>query len=131
MKATLARSLLALAIAAGWNASASAQTCDKGFLAQLENDKTLTTIQRQKAADDQCVGKVVTAAGSVNDVSTGSNVDLVAADGLRFDVYLAPAHKCGDLVRVQKGQKIAVQGQVLKVFIARREYVIKDAVCVK
>lgn len=131
MGATLARALLVLAIATGWSGSASAQACDKSFLNQLENDKTLTTMQRQKAADDQCVGKVITAAGNVNDVSTGNNIELVGADGVRFDVYLAPAHKCGDLIRIQKGQRIAVQGQVFKVFIGRREYVMKEAACVK
>lgn len=46
-------------------------------------------------------------------------------------MYLAPAHKCGDLIRIQKGQRIAVQGQVFKVFIGRREYVMKEAACVK
>lgn len=131
MVATLARSLLALAIATGWNGSASAQACDKGLLHQLENDKTLTTMQRQKAADDQCIGKVITAVGSVNDVSTGNSVELVGADGLRFDVYLAPTHRCGDLIRIQKGQRLAVQGQVFKVLIGRREYVMKEAACVK
>lgn len=131
MGSTLARSLLALAIAMGWNGSALAQACDKSFLNQLENDKTLTTMQRQKAADDQCVGKVITAVGNVNDVSTANNLDLVGTDGLRFDVYLSSSHKCGDLVRIQKGQRIAVQGQVFKVFIGRREYVMKEAACVK
>ena len=131
MGATLARSLLALAVAAGWHGSASAQACDKNFLIQLEGDKTLTTMQRQKAADDQCVGKVITAAGNVNDVSSANNMEIIGVDGLRLDVYLAPSHKCGDLIRIQKGQRITVQGQVFKVFIGRREYVMKEAVCVK
>lgn len=131
MAATLVHSLLALAVAAAWSGWASAQSCDKNFLAQLEGDKTLTTMQRQKAADDQCVGKVITVTGSVNDVSSGNNIEMIGADGLRLDVYLASAHKCGDLIRIQKGQKIAVQGQVFKVFIGRREYVVKEAVCVK
>ena len=131
MRMAFVRSFLLVAAIAAFNAPARAETCDRNFLIQLDNNKTLTTVQRQKMADDQCVGKVITAVGNVNDVSSGNNIELVADDGLRFDVYLSSAHKCGDLVGIQKGQRISAQGRIFKVFIARREYVVREAVCVK
>lgn len=131
MRMILVAWFLLIATTAVGDVRAQGELCDKNFLNQLDGDKALTTLQRQKKAEDQCVGKVITAAGSVNDVSSGSNIELVGADGLRLDVYLSAAHKCGDLVGLQKGQRISVQGRVFKVFISRREYVIREAICVK
>ncbi len=130
MRIALLRSLVALATVSAFGISARAEPCDKAFLIQLESDRTLTAIQRQRAADDQCIGKATTAVGSVNDVSS-NNIELVAADGLRFDIYLSPTNKCGDLVRIQKGQRLSLQGLISKVLIARREYVVREAACVK
>ena len=131
MRMTFVVAFLLFAAAGLSNAFAQGEPCDKTFLTQLDGDKTLTSIQRQKKADDQCVGKLITANGSVNDVSSNNNIELITADGLRFDVYLSPAHKCGDLVGIQKGQRISVQGRIFKVFIGRREYVVREAVCVR
>lgn len=131
MRMSLLRWFLLLATTAAFSAPARAESCDKTFLERLEGDKTLTTVQRQRKADDQCVGKVIAAVGNVNDVSSSSNIDLVGADGLRYDLYLSPAHKCGDVIAIQKGQRISAQGRVYKVYITRREYVLREAVCVK
>jgi len=131
MRMTFAVVFLLFATSGTSNAFAQGESCDKTFLTQLDADKSLTSIQRQKKADDQCVGKVITASGSVNDVSSNNNIELITADGLRIDVYLSAGHKCGDLVGIQKGQRISVQGRIFKVFIGRREYVVREAVCVK
>jgi hypothetical protein len=130
MRIALLRSIVVLASISAFGASARSEPCDRAFLNQLESDKTLTAIQRQKTADDQCVGKGTTAIGTVNDVSS-NNIELVTADGLRFDIYLSATNKCGDLVRIQKGQRLSLQGNISKVLIARREYVVREAACVK
>lgn len=109
---------------------AGAAECTRAGFQQLNDDASETTLYKDTMAERACVGHKVRPKGTVLNVDGHRDIKITAEDGFEYRVTLSPAHNCGDMLTVKKGQKIQVAGTVTRVYLNIFTLRLEEAYCV-
>ena len=114
---------------AGAEAAGTVECTRTGFQ-QLYEDANETNLYKDTMAERACVGRKVRPKGAVLNIDGQRDIKITAEDGFEYRVILSPAHNCGDILKVKKGQKLQVTGTVTKAYLSIFTLRIEDAYCV-
>lgn len=119
------------------NGYANASLCTTAAMEQITTDSTLTSLQKQHRLNDLCVGQRLSVKGAVTDVSR-SSISIFPLRGTLETSYrhghafrLAQNHQCGDLLTIQKGDMLSLEGTVIRVFGNIQSLNLSDSLCLE
>lgn len=126
----IAVTFILLIFCIGGAGAAGTVDCTRTGFQQLYEDTNETNLYKDTMAERACVGHKVRPKGTVLNVDGQRDIKITAEDGFEYRVILSPAHNCGDMLKVKKGQKLQVTGTVTRVYLNIFTLRIVDAYCV-
>ncbi len=111
---------------------AIAHACSPDYARELDDDEILTRLQKENLIEKNCVGKPIEATGLVLNVDKGE-IKIKDASGFRYDFYLMTDHGCGDLLAINKMQRLTLAGNIRRVYvdvIAGQDMTVHDGRCI-
>ena len=122
------KNIIALAILFASFASQAAE-CSVEYFRKINEDLQKTTLQKNNAVENACIGTVRIVTGVVVEVDSKSSIEIKATDGFNYILKLQTNHNCGDIDNMAKGQKIS--GKVENVWGNIFSMQLGDSVCIK
>lgn len=104
--------------------------CGIGFMERLNKNDTMTRVQKEYETEKKCFNKKIVVSGRVTNVDS-SYIEFTDNSGIRYRAWLLHDEACGLLHKIDKSDKITMEGTIVGLWATIKRVRLYDSICVK
>lgn len=110
-------------------ATATDGVCNRRLLDELDNNDSLTKLQKDRRVVETCAGRPIRLKGRVTRADFQTAFEVKDAEGVKWDLSLVADHNCGNLLYLTVGQDVVATGVIKDGYAHSTRFYLINANC--